>query len=188
MGISTRFDGAFRLDKPLSLAHQAYLRRFIRTRRMKRAVELLNGLPDPNREAVGLPLGAEGAYFVAEPSANRYREDPTILDYNQPPEGQPGLWCQWIPTEDGTAIVWDGREKFYFYTEWLDYLIAHFLKPWGYTLNGTVHWVCDELSDVTDDGEDVQLIVSADIVAKDNILTEANYHETTAPLADEDDF
>jgi hypothetical protein len=52
----------------------------------------------------------------------------------------PATYCQWIPTEDGSGLEWDGAEKFYYYGEWLEYLIAHFLKPWGYTLNGTVQY------------------------------------------------
>lgn len=57
-------------------------------------------------------------------------------------EGKPPtLYCQWIPTEDGTGIEWDGVEKFYYASEWLTYLIANFLEPWGYVLNGSVPWV-----------------------------------------------
>jgi hypothetical protein len=44
--------------------------------------------------------------------------DLSIIDHNYPPENQPGLWCQWIPNEDGTAICWDGGEKFYNSIEW----------------------------------------------------------------------
>lgn len=43
--------------------------------------------------------------------------------------GQPGLRCQWEPTEDGTAIKWNGEEKFYKSPEWMTYLIDTFLKP-----------------------------------------------------------
>ena len=52
-----------------------------------------------------------------------------VIDFNTPPTGQPGLWCQWVPTADGTAIEWDGGEKFYYVDEWMQYLIDHFLKP-----------------------------------------------------------
>lgn len=57
-------------------------------------------------------------------------------------EGKPpSIYCQWVPAEDGTGLEWDGVEKFYYYTEWLEYLVAHFFKPWGYVLNGSVEWV-----------------------------------------------
>jgi len=60
---------------------------------------------------------------------------------------QPGLWCQWVPNEAGTAIVWDEGEKFYEYTAWIEYLIAHFLGPWGYRLDGEVYWQGEENDD-----------------------------------------
>ena len=44
---------------------------------------------------------------------------------------QPGLWCQWVPNASGTAIVWDEGEKFYYYIEWIKYLIEHFLRAVG---------------------------------------------------------
>ena len=56
-------------------------------------------------------------------------------------EGKPPTYyCQWKPTQDGMGLEWDGVEKFYYYGEWLEYLIAHFLKPWGYKLSGTVRY------------------------------------------------
>ena len=60
--------------------------------------------------------------------------------YTQPHPDMPGLWCQWVPTEDGTGLEWDGGEKFYSYVEWLEYLIKHFIEPWGLVLNGEVEW------------------------------------------------
>lgn len=62
--------------------------------------------------------------------------------------GMPSYYCQWVPNEDGTAIQWDGGEKFRGYMEWLEYIIGAFLIPWGYTLNGEVHWSGDEVRDV----------------------------------------
>lgn len=63
-------------------------------------------------------------------------------------DGCPGGYCQWVPTDDGEAIVWDGNEKFYDYIEWIEYLIKKFLKPWGYVLNGEVEWVGEHPRDV----------------------------------------
>jgi hypothetical protein len=60
----------------------------------------------------------------------------------------PGYWCQWQPSKDGTEIEWDGGEKFYNYEEWLEYLIQHFLEPWGYVLNGTVKWSGEDAEDI----------------------------------------
>lgn len=52
----------------------------------------------------------------------------------------PGYYCQWVPNDDGTAIEWDGQEKFYEYIAWIHYLVDNFLKPKGYILNGEVDW------------------------------------------------
>ena len=45
-----------------------------------------------------------------------------------PRRGRPLSWCQWVPTADGTALGWNGGDCFYFYTEWLAYLIDTFLS------------------------------------------------------------
>jgi hypothetical protein len=179
MGYTTDFDGAFFVTPTLTPEHRAYLAAFASTRRMKRNPELTAKRPDPIREAVGLPVGPDGAYFVGATDDFRGQEHTDdIVDYNTPPgtpdmhsmvsyksfatdypkyveakemavaEGaQPGLWCQWVPTDDGTMIVWDEGEKFYDYVEWLRYLIEHFLRPWGYTLNGAVIWQGEESDD-----------------------------------------
>ena len=165
MGYTTDFVGQFKLDKPLEPNHKAYLEKFAETRRMKRNAELTNKREDAIREAVGLPVGEDGCYFVGEDGSWGQKNSGDIIDYNKPPgqivcedikkfnqywdenqrlikdgKCQPSLWCQWIPNDDGTAIVWDGAEKFYYYIEWIKYLIEHFLSKWGYVLNGEVQW------------------------------------------------
>lgn len=107
MGYTTEFYGEVNVDPPLNGDEISYLRKFAETRRMNRT---------------------KGPYFVdgAEFMGQAHEED--ILDYNSPPPGQPGLWCQWVPTDDGRSIVWDQGEKFYDADAWMVYLINHFLK------------------------------------------------------------
>lgn len=138
MGYTTVFDGIFSLDKRLFDFQTLYLLEFSRTRRVKRNAAILENAPDLAREAVGLPVGIDGCYFVNEKWD--LNSETSIVDYNRPPSGQPGLWCQWIPTADGGGIKWDGIEKFYNYVEWLQYMITNFLEPWDYLLNGEVEW------------------------------------------------
>jgi hypothetical protein len=147
MGYTTEFDGSFKLDKPLKAEHAQYLAAFNNTRRMKRNPVAAETLPDPVRKAVDLPLGPDAAYFVGGAGFAGQDPDASIVDYNLPPAGQPGLWCKWAPNKSGTAIEWDGAEKFYDYVEWLEYLVANFLKPWGYVLNGEVTWQGEESDD-----------------------------------------
>lgn len=153
MGYSTDFNGEFNLDKPLTSAHKAYLEAFAGTRRMKRDAYTTEDRSDPVRLAAGLPIGLDGGYFVGEggqagqADMNADYEKIGIVAYNYPPGGQPGLWCQWVPNDDGTAISWDGGEKFYNYIEWIEYLIRHFINPWGYVLNGEVEWFGEDSND-----------------------------------------
>lgn len=148
MGYTTKFAGRFTLDKPLAPEHAAYLKAFNATRRMKRDAFKAAEMPDPLRDAAGLPLGPDAAYFVGGGGSYGQDRDASVVDYNHEPEGQPGLWCQWTPSEDGAAIEWDQGEKFYYYGEWLAYIVEHFLKPWGYDLSGSVTWQGEEVGDV----------------------------------------
>lgn len=108
MGYTTTFEGTFTVDPPLNETEVDYLARFAETRRMHRG---------------------KGPYYVDGGGVCGQDREPDIIDYNQPPPGQPGLWCQWVPTDDGTGIEWDGGEKFYSADLWLIYLINVFLKP-----------------------------------------------------------
>jgi hypothetical protein len=147
MGYHTDFGGSFDLNKPLTKEHKAYLEAFSINRRMKRNAAVAENLPDPIRIAAGLPIGVDGAYFVGGKGYCGQDKDDSVIESNYPPSGQPGLWCQWVPNPYGTAIIWDGGEKFYDYVEWIEYLIENFLKPWGYVLDGEVEWVGEDPND-----------------------------------------
>lgn len=147
MGYHTDFEGSFAIRPQLEPDHAEYLRLFAGTRRMQRDAAQLEKVPDPNREVVHLPVGPDGAFFVAGGGFAGQEKDGSVVDYDTPPAGQPGLWCQWVPSEDGSSIQWDGNEKFYYYVEWLEYIIATFLAPWGYTLAGRVRWTGEDVDD-----------------------------------------
>jgi hypothetical protein len=161
MGYTTDFTGRFEFDKPLTAAQVAYLKQFSETRRIKRDAEITATRPDPLRMAVGLPVGIEGGLFVGalglagqevEPKAARFAHESSpvgvdVIDSNDPPDGQPGLWCNWTATDDGMGLEWNGTEKFYRYNEWLEYLIANVFRPWGVTLSGEVKWQGEDPDD-----------------------------------------
>ncbi len=148
MGYTTDFEGSFRLDRRLSQEHATYLRKFSDTRRMARSESMLINMPDPTRDAVNLPIGEDGEYFVGGKGDFGQDNDKSVIDHNHPPATQPGLWCQWIPGYDDDTIEWNYTEKFYNYIEWLEYIIERFLKPWGYTLNGEVEWYGEDRDDI----------------------------------------
>jgi len=108
MGYTTEFWGKINIEPALNEKEVAYLLKFSDTRRMARG---------------------KGEYYVDGTGMAGQGRDPDIIEYNSPPPEQPGLWCQWIPTEDGKAIEWNETEKFYHSAEWMWYLIQNFLKP-----------------------------------------------------------
>ena len=104
MGYTTDFVGRIDVVPALNAEEIEYINKFADTRRMDRA---------------------NGPYFV---DGDEQDNGPDVIyDHNSPPEGQPGLWCHWVPNDDGTAIEWDGGEKFNHSAEWMAYLIEHFL-------------------------------------------------------------
>lgn len=133
MGYTTDFEGSIIVDPPLSEKEMEFLIEFAKTRHMQRK---------------------RGPYFVDGKYGHGDNSD--VPDYNQHGEGKPGLWCHWVPTDDGKFLVWDGGEKFYDAEEWMAYLINHFLKPGHiadlpflgeHTLNGTILAQGEEIRD-----------------------------------------
>lgn len=106
MGYTTEFTGKIAVVPALNAEEIQYLKAFNKTRRMKRG---------------------KGPYYVGSTENYGQNREADIIEYNEPPKGQPGLWCKWAPTEDGESIVWDGAEKFYDPVEWMQYLIDHFI-------------------------------------------------------------
>lgn len=125
MGYTTEFEGEISIEPPLNEHEIAYLKGFNYTRRMHRNLGPYFTDTDDT-----VSHGNTGAFGLGHHGQN-HRED--VVDYNKPGPEQPGLWCGWTPNETGTAIVWDGGEKFYDSRTWMTYLIDTFLKP-GATL------------------------------------------------------
>jgi hypothetical protein len=108
VGYTTTFEGRVEVTPPLNEAEATYLRDFNESRRMKRT---------------------KGPYFVGGSGWRGQGGDEDVLDANHAPDGQPGLWCQWVPSEDDAGLEWDQGEKFYDATAWMAYLVEHFLQP-----------------------------------------------------------
>jgi len=147
-----------------------------------------HGHPTPVDQTPEGIYGPDGEFFAREDGQSGQYRDKSIIEYNHPPgqvgygdksmdgkkfddtykenhrrieEGlcQPGLWCQW-ELSDSETLQWDEGEKFYYYTEWIKYLINHFFEPWGIKLNGEIEW----------DGEDSD--DRGKIIVKDNVVKE----------------
>ena len=138
MGYTTDFDGQIKVDPPLNEQEIQYLNKFADSRRMDRE---------------------KGPYYVDGSGFMGQNNDADVRNHNGPPDEQPGLWCKWGPTEDGTAIEWNGDEKFYDSPEWMAYIVKHFFGanpvakselPFlqGHTLNGTISAQGEEPDDM----------------------------------------
>ena len=147
MGYTTEFTGHFTISPPLEPEQVRYLQTLSETRRMRRNEFSVAKLPDAVRKAVGLPVGQDGQFYVGSTANFGQSQTSDVVDYNEPPRGQPGLRLQWVPSDDGGSLEWNGSEKFYYYVEWLDYIAANFLIPWGRKLDGIVRYQGEEADD-----------------------------------------
>ena len=148
MGYTTDFFGSFNFNKPVEPWLIEYIDKFCNSRRMKRDNEKIKELyPKWKDLCFNEELGTEGEYFIGGIGFMGQTEDDSVINGNAPASTQPGLWCQWIISEDGLRLEWDGGEKFYYYDEWLGYLIANFFDPLGYVLNGSVEWQGEDYDD-----------------------------------------
>lgn len=148
MGYTTDFMGRFEFNKPVEPWLIEYVNKFCETRRMKRDNEKIKELfPNWKDLCFKGELGVDGEYFIGGIGFMGQGCDDSVIDQNRPPRTQPELWCQWIVSEDGMYLEWDGGEKFYSYCEWLDYLICEFFHPLGYVLNGYVEWQGEDYDD-----------------------------------------
>lgn len=136
MGYSTDFEGKLKFNRKLTEKEANFINKLAETRRMARNV-------DPK-------YGVEGEFYVEGDDWN----DPTVIDGNAPPRTQPGLWCQWVVTDDRQFLEWDGGEKFYNYVEWLEYIINNvfpYILEDGdepLMLSGVVEWQGEESNDI----------------------------------------
>jgi hypothetical protein len=176
MGYSTDFNGAFDITTPLSPEQIKFIQMFSDTRRMQRNVSSIKSLDTKNEECIQLltSLNIDLKFYCGNGFAGQDR-DSSITDYNS--SGIfPSLWCGWTVNNEGTLVIWNESEKFYEYVDWIKFLIDHFFKPWGKTLNGKMEW-CGE--DRKDRGQ---------IVIKDNKVTVKVAKVTWVDEDDEDDY
>jgi len=157
MGYTTDFSGSLEIKRPLTKKQVEYINLLSSTRRMARDVNKLmelykgkHGNPFAKDKTNAIEVyGNQGQFFARDDGQSGQSEDGTIRDYNSPGRNvQPGLWCQWVVSEDGKYLEWDGGEKFYNYVEWLRYLIENFFKPWGRKLSGEIEWYGEDRSDI----------------------------------------
>lgn len=58
----------------------------------------------------------------------------------------PNSYFQWLPSESLDTIVWDGNEKFYEYTDWLQWIVDH-LSVKKITASGRILFQGEDIDD-----------------------------------------
>lgn len=136
MGYTTDFEGKLKLNKKLTEEDYQFLVNLNKSRRMKLKADS--------------KYGVEGEFYVEESSMWGQHADKAVkvLDPNSPPSTQPGLWCQWVPTDDYEGLEWDNGEKAYNMEDWIFYIINRYLAPRGYVVNGLVNAYGEEAGDI----------------------------------------
>lgn len=147
------------LDDLNELQTLKFINSLANTRRMKRDTTTLSEMYNVSSTYFGI----EGEFFLNphDLSSHGQSNDKSIIDYNQYPSTQPGLWLQWnvVTKNDGFVLEWDQNEKFYCHEEWLRYLIDNFFIPKNMVLNGKISWYGEEEEDC------------GDYIIVDNVLT-----------------
>ncbi len=133
MGYTTTFKGTLELNKQLTSEDYNFLVNLNKSRRMKLKV--------------AAKYGVEGEFYVND-DLSMWGKSDKVIDNNTPPSTQPGLWCQWVPTNDRFGIEWDSGEKAYNMEDWIFYIINRYLAPRGYVLNGKVEAYGEDPGDV----------------------------------------
>jgi len=110
IGYTTDFTGSVDIEPPLNASEISFLLSFNETRRMNRTKG---------------PLFVEGTGYAGQ------NHDDDVINGNAPHPDQPGLWCQWIPSDDGKELKWDEGEKFYNAPEWMKYIVTKLLAAEG---------------------------------------------------------
>lgn len=165
MGYKIYFDGAIGLVPTLSIAHRNYLREFSDTYR-KTLPRCDERLPDTLRNAVGLPFGEDGEYCCLR----------TSHGWAPPPASQPSNHCVWAPGSEGSTLVSaDDPEYSAYAAEWMEYVMEHFITPWGYAGNGSVKWQGDDAYDkgVIIVKDNIVSVILGDVVADNNSKLES---------------
>lgn len=141
MGYSTTFKGRFKLSRPLTKEQIEYLKIFAAVQHPQRHINLCIDIHDPIREAAGIELDSEGYNCLF----GYNHEDITI----KCPLINRNDFCNWIPNDEGTHIIWNENCKFKGpeYFKWISHISLNILNQWNISIKGTVYYKGEERGD-----------------------------------------
>lgn len=140
--------GKISVTPALTQDQVAYIQEFSTSYRHKFAPKW-QSWPNPLREAVGLPVGIDGEYISSAMGAGVDFIDNCMEVDTDTPNNQPSFQCCWTTNNKGNVVQWNKLGRTFAPAPWLEYMIEHFFKPWGVTLNGKVECHGEEKDDRT---------------------------------------
>lgn len=97
---------------------------------------------------MGYTTKFKGEFTITPHPSSEFIEKINLFSSKRHDEKQyPGIWCQWI-INSNEKLSWNGAEKFYSYTEWLQFLVDEYFVPQGYELNGKVSYRGERFEDI----------------------------------------
>ena len=147
MGYTTYFDGGFSFNKKIDDRLRDYINGFANTRHMLYNTEKIKKDYEFYRIfTYDGNLGENGCLINDAKGLLDGFKTEYVLDYNNS-GACPSLWAQWIVSDDGPELVWDGGEKFYEYDKWLVFYINNFFKKEDIILNGVSYYFGEDSQD-----------------------------------------
>ena len=138
------FQGAFNLTPALSSAQTSYLQAFLAVQHGFWPLKYVRQQSDPVREAVGLPLGADAAYYTGHHSNGLKGRHPFIDKYNTispGPGNQPHCGnCPWQLSPDDRQLVPDKKKLAAMPLKWLGWLVKYIFTPWKINVTGVASY------------------------------------------------
>ena len=138
------FQGAFQLSPALSAAQITYVQAFLSVQHGFWPLQYVQQQPDALREAVGLPLGEDAAFFVGHSSNGLKGRNPFIDKHNMSPAGPGGQphcgSCPWQLSDDGTQILPDKKILAAMPLKWLGWLVTKLFSHWNIDIRGVASY------------------------------------------------
>lgn len=138
------FQGSFNLTPGLSEAQASYLQAFLAVQHGFWPSEYVQQQADPLREAVGLPLGEDAAFYVGHYSNGLKGRHPFInkhITISPGPGDQPHCGnCPWQLSPDSSKLVPDKKKLAAMPLKWLGWLVSNILTTWKINVTGVASY------------------------------------------------
>ncbi len=167
MGYTTKFKGSLTLSKPLTEEQQKWYNDWMMIRKCSRDSQKLME-EYKGKYSLDGDYGVDGEFFGYVPKEHFDEDGEPKWDRNycgwingnsekqfsinpnfgyNPNQPKGSNWCGW--KIEGNQLLWDDREKFYKYVEWLKYIKKNIFSKWDITFTDQteIKWSGEDVED-----------------------------------------